>query len=250
MVTASAGNHGLGVAFAARALGLAATIVLPENASFAKRSALERFGGEVEVVLHGAAYDDAEAHALALAAGGARFVSAYNDPDVIAGQGTIALELFDQLTDLRAIVAPVGGGGLLAGLALAAAERRDVDVYGVEADASPAISTSVAAGRVVEIREQPTIADGLAGNVEPGSVTIPLIARHVHRLVSTDEAAIREAVRFLATEHGLVVEPSGAVGVGAVLNGAVEPGAGATVIVITGRNISSDLMAEILSGER
>lgn len=247
VVTASAGNHGLGVAFAARALGLPATIVLPENVSSAKRAALERFGDGVEVVAHGSTYDAAEAYALALATHGARFVSPYNDPDVIAGQATITLELFDQTDDLRAIVAPVGGGGLVAGLCLAAAQHRETDVYGVEADASPAVSASVAAGRVVEIHEEPTIADGLAGNVERGSVTIGLIARHVRRLLRADEAAIRQAVRFLAAEHGLVVEPSGAIGVGAVLSGLLEPGSGETVIVISGRNVAAGLLADILS---
>ena len=176
VVTASAGNHGLGVAYAARALGVPATIVLPENASSAKRSALERFGGGVDVVVHGQTYDESEAYAMSLATEGARFVSAYNDPHVIAGQATITLELFEQAADLRAIVVPVGGGGLLAGIALAASQRPGIDVYGVEADASPAVSVSVAAGHVVEIEEEPTIADGLAGNVELGSVTIPLIA--------------------------------------------------------------------------
>ncbi len=249
VVTASAGNHGLGVAFAARTLGLAATIVLPDNASSAKRSALERFGPEVEVVVHGPTYDEAEAYALALATEGARFVSAYNDTDVIAGQGTIALELFDQVSGLTEIVAPVGGGGLVAGLAIAAAQHQGVDVTGVEADASPAVSASVAAGHVVEIPEEPTIADGLAGNVEPGSVTIPLIGRHVHQLLRVDERTIRDAVRFLASEHGLIVEPSGAVGVGAVLSGLVDAVSGDTVIVLTGRNVSPGLMAEILSGE-
>jgi threonine dehydratase len=249
VVTASAGNHGLGVAFAARALGSTATIVLPENASPAKRSALERFGAGVEVVVHGRTYDEAEAHALAIATEGAAFVSAYNDPDVIAGQATITLELFDQVTGLQTIVAPVGGGGLLAGLALAAAQRDGVDVYGVEADASPAVSASVAAGHFFEICEEPTIADGLAGNIEPGSVTIPLIARHVRRLLTADERVIRDAVRFLAAEHGLIVEPSGAIGVGAVLSGLIGPVSGDTVIVLTGRNVSPALMADILSGE-
>jgi threonine dehydratase len=249
VVTASAGNHGLGVAYAARALGVPATIVLPENASRAKRSALEEFGGGVSVVVHGPTYDEAESYALELAADGARFVSAYNDPDVIAGQATIASELFDQVSGLRGIVAPVGGGGLVSGLALAVAQREGTDVYGVEADASPAVSASVEAGHVVEIHEEPTIADGLAGNIEAGSVTIGLIARHVRALIRVDENAIRRAVRFLASEHGLIVEPSGAVGVAALLCGLVQPVTDATVIVISGRNVTAGLMAEILAGE-
>jgi threonine dehydratase len=251
VVTASAGNHGLGVAFAAQVLGARATIVLPHNASPAKRAALERF--DVELVAHGASYEEAEAHALDLAGAGARFVSAYNDPDVIAGQGTIALELFEQVPDLGMIVAPIGGGGLVAGLALAATARPGVRVCGVEAQASPAVSASVAAGRVVTVPVGPTLADGLAGNLEPGSVTVDLIARLVHQVVGTGEGAMEDAVRFLAYEHGLVVEPSGAIGVGALLAGdlSADPaggGGGSTVVVVTGRNLSRSLLADLLAG--
>jgi threonine dehydratase len=246
IVTASAGNHGLGVAFAAGALAARAVVVIPENASEAKCRALGRF--DVEIVRHGTTYDEAETHALALAADvGARFVSAYNDPDVIAGQGTIALELFDQVPDVTTIVAPVGGGGLLAGLALAVTLRPGVAVHGVETDASPAVSASVAAGRVVAVPIGATLADGLAGNIEPGSVTVPLIARGVERLAGADEQSIRDAVRFLALDHGLVVEPSGAVAVAALLSGRLAPGAGPTAVVVTGRNITGALLGELLS---
>jgi threonine dehydratase len=248
IVTASAGNHGLGVAFAAHALGARAIVVIPENASEAKRVALGCF--DVDIVRHGSTYDQAETHALAMAADvGARFVSAYNDPDVIAGQGTIALELFDQVPELATIVAPIGGGGLVAGLALAVAHRPGVVVHGVEADASPAVSASVAAGRVVSVPIGATLADGLAGNIEPGSVTIPLIARGVERVAATDEPSIIDAVRFLAFDHGLVVEPSGAVAVAALLSGRLSPGAGSTAVVVTGRNITGAQLGELLAGE-
>ncbi len=110
------------------------------------------------------------------------------------------------------------------------------------------MSVSVAAGHVVEIHEEPTIADGLAGNIEPGSVTVGLIARHARGLFRAGETAIREAMRFLAREHGLVVEPSGAIGVAAVLSGLLEPRSG-TVLVISGRNVAIRQMADILSGE-
>ena len=122
VVTASAGNHGLGVAYAAQTLGVRATIVVPENSSPAKQAALGRF--DAELVRHGKSYEESEEHALFLSRSGARFISAYNDPDVIAGQGTIALELFEQFPDLTSIVAPVGGGGLLAGLRLPRALAR------------------------------------------------------------------------------------------------------------------------------
>jgi threonine dehydratase len=246
VVTASAGNHGLGVAFAAQLLGARATIVLPENASTAKWAALERF--DVDLVAHGTSYEEAEAHALDLAGAGSWFVSAYNDPDVIAGQGTIALELFAQAPDVETIVAPTGGGGLLAGLCLAASTRPGVKVCGVEADASPAVSASVAAGHVVEVSVGPTLADGLAGNLEAGSVTVPIIARLVDQLVRVDEGAMGEAVRFLAFQHGLVAEPSGAIGVGALSRGFVPPAEGSTVVVVTGRNLSRSLLSELLAG--
>jgi threonine dehydratase len=249
IVTASAGNHGLGVAFAAHTLGAEAVVVIPENASEAKRGALERY--DVEVVRQGTTYDEAEAQALTLAArDGARFVSAYNDPDVIAGQATVALELFDQVPGLTTVVAPVGGGGLVAGLALATEHRHDVMVCGVEAAASRAVSASVSAGRVVTVPIGATLADGLAGNIETDSVTIPLIARGVDRFAAVDEPSIADAVRFLAFEHGLVVEPSGAVAVAALLNGNLRPGPGSTVVVVTGRNVSPDLFARLLDGER
>jgi threonine dehydratase len=247
VVTASAGNHGLGVAFAARALGMPATIVLPVNASSAKRAALERF--DVDVVSYGSTYEEAESHALALALAGARFVSPYNDTEVIAGQATVALELFDQVGDLSTMVAPIGGGGLVAGLAVAATTRPGVAVCGVEVAASPAVSESAAAGHVVPVRITPTLADGLAGNLEPGSVTVPLIARLVDQLVRVDEQSMGDAVRLLAFEHGLVVEPSGAVGVGAFMSGLVRTGSGPTVVIISGRNLSPTLLVELLACE-
>jgi len=248
VVTASAGNHGLGVAFAAHRFGVRAVVVIPQNASEAKRRALEAF--DVAVVRHGLTYDEAESRALALDDAGARFVSAYNDPDVIAGQGTIALELFDQVPGLTTIIAPVGGGGLVAGLGLAATHGQGVGVRGIETSSSPAVSAAVSAGRVVTVPVRATLADGLAGNLEPGSVTIPLITRGVEQLAAVEEEAIAAAVRFLAFEHGLVVEPSGAVGVAALLSGAVAPGRGPTAVVVTGRNISAPLLGELLSGER
>jgi threonine dehydratase len=247
VVTASAGNHGLGVAYAAQVLGAKATIVVPENASAAKQAALERF--DVELVRHGTSYHEAEVYALALSESGSRFISAYNDPDVIAGQGTIALELFDQVPDLATIVAPVGGGGLLSGLALAASQRAGVKVCGVEAAASPAVSAAVEAGRVTVVDVRFTLADGLSGNIEPGSVTVPIITRHVSQLVHADEAVIRDGVRYLASEHGLIAEPSGAIGVGAMSNGLVETAGGTVVIVLTGRNVTPSLFSDLIAGE-
>jgi threonine dehydratase len=243
VVTASAGNHALGVAFAAGRLGVPATVVVPVTASGAKVEALGRF--PVRVRQHGEGYSDAERFALDLAARGATFVSAYNDPHVIAGQGSLAAELRKQLDGPLTIVAPLGGGGLVAGLSLWAADHRDVRVVGVEAEASQAVSAAVAAGRIVDVAVGPTLADGLAGNLEPGCVTPALIAAHTAALVAVSEREIRRAIRFLAARHGLVAEGAGAVAVAALLAGKVEA-TGPVVAVVTGRNITLPVLAEVL----
>lgn len=236
-VTASAGNHGLGVAWAAGALDRPATVVVAQNASPAKIEALRATG--VDLVLHGRGYDDAEAHALSLAG---TFVSAYNDRDVIAGQATIGSELPH---GPLCVVAPAGGGGLLSGLAAWAAERGDVRVVGVEAVVSPALSAAVAAGEVVQVSVGETLADGLAGNLEPGSVTVAGVADV--ELVSVGEDELADAMRALARHHGLVVEGAAAAGVAAVRAGRVKPRAGERlVVVLTGRNVALDVLADVL----
>ena len=241
IVAASAGNHALGVAWAATALGVEATVVVPETAAPAKLAALERF--PVELLRHGAGYDEAERHALALAGEGRRYVSAYNDPDVIAGGGTLALELPEgPLT----IVCPVGGGGLCAGVALWASGLADVRVVGVEAEASRAVSVAVAAGRVAPVEVGPTLADGLAGSLEPGSVTVELVRAHVAELVAVTEAEIEEAIRLLVSEHGVVAEGAGAVATAALLAGKVAV-AGRPVALVTGRNMDTAVLGRILS---
>ncbi|PRY39796.1 threonine ammonia-lyase [Umezawaea tangerina] len=245
VVTASAGNHGLGMAFAAAALGREVTVVVPENASRAKVSALRAF--PVEVVRHGDGYDDAERHALALAAESGVFVSAYNDVDVIAGQSTIAGEVAAQVAGPVTLVCGVGGGGLCAGLSLWAADREDMAVVGVEAEASRAVSAAVRAGRRVPVPVGATLADGLAGNLDDPCVTFGVIGAHAERLLAVSEDEIRAAMRWLFRHHGLVVEGSGAVGVAAALAGKLVPEPGrTTVFVLTGRNVSADVYRDVL----
>ncbi|MEY2454603.1 MAG: threonine dehydratase [Acidimicrobiaceae bacterium] len=246
IVTASAGNHGLGVAYAATAYGATATIVVPENASTAKLEALATFA--VTLLPKGTSYDEAESYAIGLADEGATFVSPYNDPDTIAGQGSVALELFEQVPGLRTIVVPIGGGGLISGVALAASVQPGVRVVGVQAQASPAVRHAVE-GRDGPIDVQPTLADGLAGNIESGSVTVDIVRRHVDNIVSVTEDEIADAIRFLATQHGLVVEGSGAVGVAALLHGHIGTGEGPTALLLTGRNIAPTVLARVLSAQ-
>jgi threonine dehydratase len=247
VVTVSAGNHGLGVAQAAALLRRSATVVVPENASPAKVDRLRSF--PVDLVLAGDGYDAAEAHALDLAGGGV-FVSPYNDPHVIAGQRTVAVEIGAALDGPLTIVVPVGGGGLVAGVALWAAGRDDVRVVGVEAAASRATSAAVRAGRVVDVPIGATLADGMAGNVEAGSVTVAIAARHVDAWVAVDEDELRAAMRLLAFDSGLVAEGAGAAATAAVLAGRIadeRPGA-RIVALVTGRNITRAALLEVLAG--
>jgi threonine dehydratase len=247
VVTASAGNHALGVAWAATALGRRATVVVPETASPAKLAALERF--DVEVVRHGPDYDAAEAEALARASGGAVYVSAYNDPEEIAGQASIGAELDAQIDGPLTVVAPLGGGGLASGLGLWAATREGARVVAAEAERSPAFRAALAAGGIVPIDAQPTLADGLGGNVEPGSVTFELVRDHVGAVVQTPEAEIEDAVRFMATAAGIVCEGAAACAVAAArARRAVAPDGGALVVIVSGRNIAAARLAALLAG--
>jgi threonine dehydratase len=246
VVGASAGNHGLGLAFAAARLDAKVTVIVPRLASAAKVSALQRF--DVRLVLHGEGYSEAEAHALDLVARhGGRYVSPYNDPDVIAGQGTIARELLEQVPNLGTVVVPVGGGGLVSGISLGF-RGTDVRVIGVESEASPSMSAAVAAGSIVPITVEPTLADGLAGNLEVGAITVDIALQNKVEILTVSEADIRSAMAYAAHKMGLVLEGAGAVGVAAVRAGVVAPDDDGrqTVIILTGRNVAPALLDEVL----
>ena len=246
VVASSAGNHGLGLAYAASKLGAEVTVVVPTGASAAKVSALQQF--DLRLVLHGEGYRDAETHALELAArDGSRYVSPYNDPDVIAGQSTVARELAEQVPNLGTVVVPCGGGGLLSGVILGL-EGTGVRVVGVESEASPSMSTALAAGAIVPIDVEPTVADGLAGNLEPGAVTVDIALAHGVEVLTVSEADIRSAMAFSATKMGLVLEGAGAVGVAALRDGVVtpDPDSRQTVVLLTGRNVAPSLLSEVL----
>lgn len=254
IVTASAGNHALGIAWASARLGIPATVVIAETASAAKRSALERL--PVELVVHGEDYDAAEAHGLLLAADPARdatYVSPYNDPLVIAGHASMLDEILAQHPGDRplSIVAPGGGGGLLAGIALraeaAATALRPITVYGVESQRSTALSSSVRAGRWTEVEIGHTIADGLAGNLERDSITVELLAGHVAGFVTVSDGEIADTIRWLVREHGLVAEGAGAAALAAIRSGSIPNDDGDLVAIVSGRNIAMPLLASILA---
>jgi threonine dehydratase len=246
VVAASAGNHGLGLAYAAAKLEAKVTVIVPRLASAAKVSALQQF--DVRLVLHGEGYSEAEAHALDLVAReGGRYVSPYNDPDVIAGQGTMARELLEQVPNLGTVVVPVGGGGLVSGISLGL-RGTDVRVVGVESEASPSMSAAVAAGSIVPITVEPTLADGLAGNLEAGAITVDITLRNGVEILTVSEADIRSAMAYAAHKMGLVLEGAGAVGVAAVRAGLVAPNEDGreTVVILSGRNIAPALLDEVL----
>jgi len=246
VVASSAGNHGLGLAYAASKLGARVTVIVPTGASAAKVSALQQF--DVRLVLHGEGYREAETHALELAATeGSRYVSPYNDTDVIAGQSTLARELVEQVPNLGTVIVPCGGGGLLSGIILGL-EGTGVRVVGIESEASPSVSTALAAGGIVPINVEPTVADGLAGNLEPGAVTVNIALEHDVAVLTVSEADIRSAMAFSATKMGLVLEGAGAVGVAALRAGAVTPDANGkeTMVILTGRNVAPKLLSEVL----
>jgi len=246
ILTASAGNHGRAVAYAARRAGLAARIYVPGSAPAVKRNAMVRLGAEV---VETASYDEAEARAQAE---GARddtaFVSAYSHPDIIAGAGTVALEMFEDVPELDAIIAPIGGGGLLSGIAIVSRSLGgEIFVVGAEAEASPVFTSSIAAGRVTTVSVQPSLADGLTGNMESDSQTFDIVRRLVDRVVLVSEPSFQQAMRGLIQREQLVAEAAGAAGVAAILQGAVDVRGRRVGVVLSGRNVDADVIARVLS---
>jgi threonine dehydratase len=244
VVTASAGNHGLGVARAAALLGAEATVVVPETASQAKVEALRHSGAEL--VQTGQTYDDAEAAGIQLARDrGLPFISAYNDEAVVAGGGTIALEILEDLPNARALVVPAGGGGLIGGVATAAhGVDPDIRIFGVQSDASPALHAALSAGKLVTVEVKDSLADGLAGNIEHGSITFDLLTTHVRDVVLVSEEQIAEAMRWLLMYEHVLVEGSAAVGVAALFERKLNA-EGPLVVILTGRNVASTVLSKL-----
>jgi threonine dehydratase len=229
VVTASAGNHGQSLAYAARANGISATVFMPERASLAKIAATKESGAEV--VLTGNSLTDCVESATARAEDeGLVFVHPYDDPAVIAGQGTLGLELVEDAPDLARVLVPLGGGGLASGVATAIKGSLDgVEVIGVRA----------------ELGDATTIADGIAVK-QPGKVTTPLLERLLDETVAVGEDEIAEAIVMLLERTKLVVEGAGAVGVAALRSGAVAPAAeGTTAVILSGGNIDTGMLADV-----
>jgi threonine dehydratase len=249
LVTASAGNHGRALAHAAGACGMPLTVYVSAGAPRVKLEAMRAAGAALELCR---TYDEAEGRAKQHGAGGrAIFISPYAHPDVIAGAGTVGREIIEDWPEVDTIVAAVGGGGLLAGIAVAAAAAgRPVSVVGVEAEASAPFTASLAAGRIVRIEVQPTLADGLAGNLDPDTPTFDMIRNHVREIVRVTEPELRQAVAGLMRQERLIAEGAGATAVAAVLARRLRTSGQRVAVVLTGANIDEEVLLEILSIEQ
>ena len=246
VVAASAGNHAQAVAFAAREAGARAVLVMPEQAPVSKVAAVRQYGGEVR--LHGGNYDDAHAEAARLVeAEGLTAVHAFDQAEVVAGQGTVGLEIARQAPDVRLVVVPLGGGGLASGIGVAVAEwLPDARVVGVQAEACAPYIDSLAAHRPIGARSANTICDGIAVK-RPGDFTLPLVERYVDEVVTVSDDEVAEAMVMLLERTKQVVEGAGAVAVAALMQGRVAaPAEGDVCAVLSGGNVDASLLYECI----
>ncbi len=242
VVTASSGNHGAATAYAASTLDREAVIFVPENTPRTKTDNISRF--DVCLVRSGQSYDECESTAREYARkGGLQWISPYCDREVIAGQGTVALELLQQAPDLNTVVVPVGGGGLIGGIAVAIKKAHpDALVVGVQPEASCPMYRSVQQRRLVEVEHRPTLSEATAGDIP--AETLDIVLRYVDEMVIVSEREIERAIRHLLFEERIVVEGAGALAAAACLSEKISVGGAATaVFVLSGRNIDPDVLA-------
>jgi threonine dehydratase len=246
VVTVSAGNHAQALAWAARDAGVHCTVVMPTTASRMKVDASRGYGAEV--VLHGASGIEAFAHAHALAKErDLTFVHPFDDPAVIAGQGTVGLEILEQLENVDDVVVPIGGGGLIAGVATAIKESRpQVRVYGVEPTGAAVMRQSLDAGRPMRLESMKTIADGLAAPMA-GDVTYPIVKHYVDDVVLVTDEEIVEAMREILFSAKLLAEGGGAAATAAILSGKLKLEGRRVVAVLSGANVDASRITEALA---
>ncbi len=247
VVAASSGNHAQAVAIGAEKLNLNATVVVPETTPKIKVEKIRKH--KVELILHGAMYDYAEQYARKLAREkGATFVSSYNDPLVVAGQGTVGLEILEDLPTVDSIIVPVGGGSVLSGVAVAAKSiKPGIEILGVQPETVAAMYYSLKAGKIINMEMKPTIADGLDGNIEQGCITLEIIQRYVNEILLFNEDTIRKMIRLLWEKERQVVEGSGAISIAPIVETPKHFTGKQTVAVITGGNIDDAVFQSILA---
>ena len=246
VITASTGNHGLGTAFAAKRLGISAKVVFPTDASAVKMKKMQDAGVEV---IQSVGYAEIEAYARELAdKRGLTYVSPYNDPMIIAGAGTSGLELIEQLGNIDAVIVPIGGGGLISGIAtVMKAMSPHTEMIGIQSEASPEVYESWKAGHWVDAEESDSLAQGLMGGVEPDSITLDIINEQVDRIILVSEESILEAIRILYEKEKLVIEGAGAASIAVLLERKSELKGKRVIAVISGGNISEDEVISLLS---
>ncbi|MEM0479281.1 MAG: threonine/serine dehydratase, partial [Pyrobaculum sp.] len=219
-ITASSGNHAQGVAYAAQLHGVKATVVMPETTPWLKVKKTQDYGASV--LLHGESYYEAEKKAYELVKSGVKYLHAYDDPYVIAGQGTLGLEILEQIGDVDVVVVPVGGGGLISGIAYAIKSKRPgVKIIGVQSSGAPAVYLSLKEERLVTIERVDTIADGIAVK-RPGDLTLEFIRRYVDEIVLVDDNEIVDAIYLLLERTRVVSEGAGAASVAALISGKID----------------------------
>jgi threonine dehydratase len=245
VITASAGNHAQGVAFHAAARGISAQIVMPLATPQIKVAATRGFGAEV--VLHGGSYDEACEEALRLCREEERvFIHPFDDAEVICGQGTLGLELLEQVPDLEAVVVPIGGGGLISGVACALKESNPkIRVVGVEPEKLPSMLRAREAGEPVTIAAEATVADGIAVR-RAGELTLPLVSRYVDEIVTVDDEEIASAILILLEKEKTLAEGAGAAALAALLQAKTNLRPRRTVVLLSGGNIDVSLLARII----
>jgi threonine dehydratase len=245
VITYSSGNHGQAVAMAARLLGIKAVVVMPERAPAIKVAGVQRLGGEVVIAANSSAERCRLAHELAEERG-LTVVPPYESLDVIAGQGTCGLEILEERPEVETILVPVGGGGLIAGIAAAVAELKpSVRVIGVEPEGAPKLARALEQGRPVQLESTQSLADGLLP-LSVGKLPFAVISGVVREAVQVSEPEIAAAVRYLYQEMQLVTEPSGAVTTAALLAGRVRP-TGSTVVVVSGGNVDPEVFNRLVN---
>jgi threonine dehydratase len=245
VITASAGNHAQGVAWAAERLGIHSTVVMPEEVSIRKLLAVREYGADV--VLKGNSYDEAYEHAGTLAGSeGMVMIPAFDDPQIVAGQGTIALELAELLDEDTAVVVPVGGGGLISGIAIAAKSLcPGVKVFGVQTESCPAVVRSLGEQDSAAVNLSPTLADGIAVR-RPGELTLSIIRKWVDDVVAVDEETIAGAVLDLMDRCSVVAEGAGATPLAALMGHKLGAGRKRTILIVSGGNIEIHTVDRIL----
>jgi len=246
IVSASTGNHGLGLSYACQLERVGLTLFLPTTASEEKSKKLSELN--VSLILHGSSCEKAELHARRIAQETDRvYISPYNDWDIVFGQGTVGFEILEDLPDVDDVIVPVGGGGLISGIAgYLKYIHPKIRIFGVEPENSQFMAASIKARRIVEIEEKETLADAVAGGIEPGSITFPLCQKYVEEFLTVEESLIKSSMSLLFEEHQKIVEGAGALSLSGLMRACKTFKGRKVVLVVSGGNISQGTFNKII----